>query len=301
MLRNLDWALQLPNPFNMYKYSLFLLLFLVVLPLAAAVPEVTPPAGWQVENQKTYSAENLYGYIDGGAELFLEFGFKELRVVHLARGKEQLSVDMYRMTGVLPALGIYLAKCAPETPVPGIIPRNSGDAYQLALVRGSFFIFINNFDGNAAHLPLMRDLANSLARQIPDKLSAWPCSLPEQGLVKNSIRLARGPVALQSVYTLGKGNILQLNAKVWAMVADYRVKDKRETVIKVSYPDEQKGRDAFDSLKENLDPYLKVMRKNETDIVFQDYAGEYGIVHLSGQMLSIRVHQKNRGDPTQRF
>jgi len=279
----------------MCKFSLFLLLFLVVLPLSAeAVPKVTVPAGWEVESQKTYFTENLYGYIDGGAELFLEFGFKELRVVHLTQGKEQLSVDMYRMTGVLPALGIYLAKCAPETPMAGVVPRNSGDRYQLALVRGSWFIFINNFDGNAAHLPLMRELANSLARQIPDKLLAWPCSLPEQGLVKNSIRLARGPVALQSVYTLGEGDILQLNRQNWAMVADYMVKGKTETLIRAKYDNEQFARKVFASLLKNLDPYLKVIRSNDKAFVFQDYAGEYGTVRLSGPTLTIRVHLTSR-------
>lgn len=275
----------------MYKCSFFLLLFLVVSPdSAAAVPTVTPPPGWQVESSKTYSSENLYGYIDGGAELFLEFGFKELRIVRLTRDKAQLSVEMYRMTELLSALGIYLAKCAPETPMAGVLPRNSGDRYQLALVQGCWFIFINNFDGKKEHLPLMRQLANKLAAQIPDKMMAWPCSLPEQGLVRDSIRLARGPVALQPVYTLGEGDILQLNRKVWAMVADYKVQGKTEIWIRVKYVDEKSSRNVFTSLLENLDPYLKVIRKNETDILFQDYAGEYGTILLSGRMLNIRVH-----------
>jgi len=291
MLRNLDWALQLPNPFNMCKFSFVLLLFLVVLPLSAAdVPVVVPPVGWQVESRAVYSAENLYGYIDGGAELFLEFGFKELRVVHVTRGKEQLSVDLYRMTGVLPALGIYLAKCAPETPMAGVVPRNSGDRYQLGMVQGSWFIFINNFDGNRERIKLMRQLANKLAAQIPDKLMAWPCTLSKEGLVKGSIRLARGPVALQPVYTLGEGDILQLNRQNWAMVADYMVKGKKETLIRAKYDNEQFALKVFLSLHENLDPYLKVIQSNKTAFVFQDYAGEYGVATIRGRVLDIRFH-----------
>ncbi|MCK5878626.1 MAG: hypothetical protein KAH24_02535 [Holophagae bacterium] len=275
----------------MCRYSCFLILFLVVVPgLTASVPTVIPPPGWQVESRKVYSSENLYGHINGGAELFLEFGFKELQAVRLTRGKVQLSVEMYRMTEVLSALGIYLAKCAPETPMAGVIPRNSGDRYQLAMVRGSWFIFINNFDGNRENVPLMRQLANKIAAQVYDKLLAWPCSLPEKGLVKGSVRLARGPVALQPVYTLGEGDILRLNRQIWAMLADYRVKGRTETLIRANYADEKSARTTFLSLVEKLDPYLKVIQKNETSLVFQDYAGEYGIVSLHGRMLGIRVH-----------
>ncbi len=258
--------------------------------LAAVVPTVVPPPGWKMESRETYSSENLYGYIDGGAELFLEFGFKELRIVRLTRGETQLSVEIYRMTGLLPALGIYLSKCAPETPMVGVIPRNSGDHYQLAMVRGCWFIFINNFDGNKTHLSLMVQLANKLAEQIPDKSPIWPSSFPPKGLVNGSVRLARGPVALQSVYTLGEGDVLQLNRQNWAMVADYRVCDKTETLIRVNYADERGSRSAFASLMEKLDPYLKVMRKNNTTLVFRDYAGEYGIARRYGSTLDIRVH-----------
>jgi len=275
----------------MCRYSYFLLLFLVIASgLRAAVPTIPPLPGWQVESRKTYSAENLYGYIDGGAELFLEFGFKELRVIRLTRKKAQLSVDMYRMTEPLAALGIYLAKCASETPMAGVIPRNSGDRYQLAVVRGCWFIFINNFDGNKKHIPLMRKLANSFTSQIKGQALAWPCPLPEKNLVQGSVRLARGPVALQPVYTLGEGDILLLNRKNWAVVADYRANGKTETLIRVSYTDNKSSSAAFTSLLENLDPYLKVIQKDKTSLVFQDYEGQYGIACLSGSLLSIRVH-----------
>ncbi|PJB81482.1 MAG: hypothetical protein CO090_03180 [Acidobacteria bacterium CG_4_9_14_3_um_filter_49_7] len=243
-----------------------------------------------MESRNSYSAENLYGYIDGGAELFLEFGFKELKTVHLTRGKAQLSVEMYQMTEIMSALGIYLAKCSPETPMDGVVPRNSGDRYQLAVVRGCWFIFINNFDGNRSHLQQMRQLANQLAAQIPDKLMAWPCPLDRKRLVKGSVRLARGPVALQSVYTLGEGDILQLNRQNWAMVADYRSKGKTETLVLAVYADEPFARKVFSSLLKNLDPYLKVIRSNETAFIFQDYAGEYGIASIHGRILDIRLH-----------
>ena len=275
----------------MYKNRFLILTFLVAsLNANAIVLTLAPPAGWQVESQKVYSRETLYRYIDGGAELFLEFGFKELRVVRLKQGKARLSVEMYRMAEPLSALGIYLAKCAPEIPMRGVTARNSGDRYQLAMARGGWFILINNADGDKSRVPLMRQLANKLARQLPEKKVEWPCPLPGKGLVKGSIRLARGPLALRPVCALGKGDFLRLNRRYWAIIADYLIRGKTETQIRVNYENEKNSRNTFGFLLKNLASYLKVIRKNSTCLVFRDNAGEYGITRIHGPCLDIRVH-----------
>jgi hypothetical protein len=70
--------------------------------------------------------KDMYGYIDGGAELFFEFGFSELTVQRYRCGERELSLDLYRMTGPDAALAVYLAKKGEERPVPGVEDRNTG-------------------------------------------------------------------------------------------------------------------------------------------------------------------------------
>ncbi len=265
------------------------LFFLLLIPAvhSIAIPINISFPGWQVENQKTFSPETLCEYIDGAAELLLEFGFKEMRIARLSRGKTQLSVEIYQMEEPLSALGIYLAKCAPETPLAGIIPRNSGDSWQLEIVKGSQFIVINRFDKNRESLPLMQKLANKLAAEIPDVTAKWPCTLPEKGLIKSSIRLARGPLALHPVFPFGKADILQLHRKIWAIIADYRVQKGIKTLIRINYPDEKKSRAVFFSLLENLDSQLKIIRKNDTTFIFQHNENTWVTIHWHHKILDI--------------
>ena len=64
----------------------FLLLALPVVTSAESPTEPVLPAdgfeaGWtRAEKTRTFYKNDLYGHIDGGAELFLEFGFEKLRV-----------------------------------------------------------------------------------------------------------------------------------------------------------------------------------------------------------------------------
>ncbi|MCG6963228.1 MAG: hypothetical protein LJE95_08190 [Acidobacteria bacterium] len=263
--------------------------------VSAAVPAPHPPSGWSsVAKPDVYSASNLYGYIDGGAELFLEVGFENLHVYKLTRGSQELGVDMYRMNSPESALAIYLAKCAPETPVAGLGFRNSGDRFQLGILRGRYFILINNFEGGESLVAPMKQVAINLAKQIPSSPHPIPVPMPQQGLVTGSVRLVRGPFGLQPVYTLGDGDVLGLHSKRWAVVADYRADERTWTLIRVDYGTPSAATAAMAFLSAHLDPYLKVVNRRPKHLVFRDYAGQFGEAQTNGSLLSIRVHLKDQ-------
>lgn len=271
--------------------SLAALALLLTAAASAAVPAPHAPAGWRAAAKpEVYTASNLYGYIDGGAELFLELGFKDLHVYRLTHGTRELGVEMYRMSDSEAALAIYLAKCAPETPVAGLSSRSSGDRFQLGILRGRFFIMINNFEGDESLLAPMKQVARDLAGQIHSAPHALPVPVPEHGLLSSSVRLVRGPFGLQPVYTLGDGDVLGLDGKRWAVVADYRDGKKSWTLIKVDYGDPAAASAALTYLAGHLDSQLKVIGRQPKRLVFRDYAGQFGEVSTAGSFLNIRVH-----------
>src|SRR5512146_1704116 len=91
---------------------------IVALTLTAAHAQETQilPAdgfagGWKkAEAPKRFTQADLYGYIDGGAELFLEYGFEQLTVQKYRNGADEFTVEAYRMTDPAAATGIYLMK-----------------------------------------------------------------------------------------------------------------------------------------------------------------------------------------------
>jgi hypothetical protein len=292
------------------------------------VPEDGFASGWLNSGPTLrFSESNLFDYIDGGAELFLEFGFRELLVQHYERDSSEITLELYRMESPEAALGIYLTKSDEETPVSGIAARNSGSPYQLTALRGNSFIQINNFEGAREFLPVMAALAARSLSRIPEgKPVRLFDSLPKENLVPGSEMLVRGQFGLQPIFTFGNGDVLQLRGKVFAVVGDYyevggegRTEEKKVgphdlqapavtdtissaagtyTRIVVLYPDRGSARRAYSNLVKNLDPYLQVLRNSAGgtggySFIFKDYQDKFGSVELRGRNLDIRVNLAN--------
>jgi Family of unknown function (DUF6599) len=269
---------------------------LLAVRLALSSQTVLPPdglvPGWaRSEPAKEFRRGDLFDYIDGGAEIFLEFGFDKLLVQSYKNGASELVLEVYQMENPDSALGIYLMKCGLETPIGGIPDRNSGDKTQFTILKGRSFIHINNMDGGDSLLPSMVGLAQGLLKAIPqEKTSVILDQLPQEGRVKNSERLIRGPYALESIFTFGRGDVFKLGGKIFALAADYQDKSLAiSTRLVINYPDETSASAAFQNLLDNLDPYLRVLEKGERGLVFLDYRKKFGMVERTGSRLDARI------------
>lgn len=246
--------------------------------------------GYTLSSHLRLDRQNLYGHINGGAELFLEFGFDELLVAYYENGNSELNLELYKMTEPAAALGIYLAKCGQETPVSALKARNTLNRYQLTAVKGRCFIQINNAAGDSATQEPMIDLMNHLLGQIePAKNRALLKAAPLKDRVPGSIRLVRGPYALQPIYTFGKGDILQLGGVYYGIIADYQSGHSDFTQITIPYGEEDKAAMIFKNLKANLDPYLDIIKTWPEGFVFKDYRRRYGTVQLAADTLILRI------------
>jgi hypothetical protein len=289
------------------RKALLLGVLLLFAPLQGAsqtpVLPVPPASGWEKAGAPAeFEKSQLFDYIDGGAEIFLEFGFDRLLVQEYAKGDSTIVLEVYQMASPESALGIYLQKCGAETPVEGIPARNSGDYTQLTILKGRSFIHVNNLDGGATLLPVLIGLASRFLESIPEGPAVTLLDgLPEKDRIRGSERLIRGPYALQSIYTLGEGDILDLRGEVFALAADYRDQENEpSTRLVVPYPDEQRAERAFRGLLANLDPYLKVIAKRERGFVFRDFRGRFGTVEWSGSRLELWLNLNSApADPAQ--
>ena len=249
--------------------------------------------GWQKsERLRTFIDVDLFNYINGGAELFKEFGFEKLLVQSYANGDEEIVVEVYPMENPEAALGIYLMKCGRETPMESISVRNTGNRLQFTILKNKYFIQINNFTGNEKNVPVMSEAARALLRLIPDGKSVLLLSeLPKAGLIPGSELLIRGLYALQPIYTFGDGDILQLNGKVFGVLGDYKTAEKNTyTFLKIPYADSSTAMEVYQNLINNLDPYLIIQQKWDGGFIFKDYQTKYGIVELKEAALEVKIH-----------
>ena len=263
--------------------------------LPVQLPEDGFVKGWNRLGSRMYFDRNrLFDYIDGGAELFLEFGFQSLQLQKYGREKEEISVEAYLMENPTAALGIYLLKCGPETPILALPARNSGDRYQLALVCGATYVVINNYSGAQELLPVMGELAARVLASldpVPETVSGEVLELlPKPGQIPGTRRIIRGPYSLQSIFTFGEGDMLLLKGRIFAAAADYR--ESGGTVysrIVVRYPNEGYARSAFLHLQKHLDSYIRVLSRDRDHFVFIDFQNRYGRVERQKELVDIGV------------
>lgn len=240
----------------------------------------------------TFRQNDLYGYIDGGAELFLEFGFNQLRVQKYRHGHQELVLETYRMQGPEAALGIYLCQRGRERPVAGVTARHTGDTFQIMALKGEFLVQVNNPEGAPGLLPAMTALLNLELAELPG-LKPAPLfdRLPAAGKIPESELLIRGPFSLQRLYYFGEGDILNLNGEVFAVAADYaQPGHENSSLIVIVYPDAVQARAALTRLLEQRDPGLGIIRQTETRIVFRDFRQKYVLLEIGGNRLDIQVN-----------
>jgi len=271
-----------------------------VAPLAALdMPGNNFYPGWRRSGTgATIDPAGLYNVIDGGAELFLEMGFIELQVQKYSAAGMEIALEAYRMDSAAAALGIYLLKCSRETPLPGLDGRHSGDRFQIVLLKGDTYIQVNNFSGRENLLPVMTALASQFSATIPAGAPVRELDiLPTANQLPGTALLLRGPYSLQSVYTLGAGDILGLGGKIFAAAAVYREPAGADyTMIVAPYADAAAARAAFDHLRGHLDRYIQVVGEGGDFFNFKDFQSDFGRAEARENRLVILVKMAQRPD-----
>ena len=258
---------------------------------SAAIPGAGFAAGWdRTGPPRTFTGQDLFDQIDGGAELFLEFGFVKLRLQTYARGASKLTLNAYEMEGPASALGVYLMKMGRETPFPEVAARNSSEEAQLTAVKGRYFVQVDNLEDVPASRADAAALANAFLAGVAEKKAATSLELlPAEGRLAGSERLIRGPYGLQPYFTFGEGDSFSLEGRIFAALAEYRLPDgKAFTLLMVPYPSPDAAAAALAHIKANLDSYLKVTNNRPDGLDFVDFQGKKGTVVRSGALIEAR-------------
>lgn len=155
----------------------------------------------EVKRERVFTGTGLYGFMNGGADQFLEYGVSRLVTRDVVYKGEEFTVDLYDMPSPEDAFGIYslhIFKCA-RADNEGCIDCLS--PYQLQAVVGSQYVSVVFPSGSQA----ARALADELVRYYapaqglpqPEVPEALGVSLPYSARVK----LLRGPISVSSAST----------------------------------------------------------------------------------------------------
>ncbi len=154
--------------------------------------------GIESAHSRTFTEASLYGYINGGAELYLEYGFDTLLVTELVIDGSDIKAEVYRMKDPEAAFGIFSVsrfRCNSGAKLTEHLCRS---AYQLQFCKGPFYVSIINDTGSEADQKRSADLATLMIGNIPepsfDPRGFYPDAIDEETM--RSAVLVRGPLGI---------------------------------------------------------------------------------------------------------
>jgi hypothetical protein len=161
--------------------------------LAALVPRLD--AWTETEAPRSFFPESLFEYIDGAAESYLSYDFRELLVVDLQKkgGEATLTLEIYDMGTPLNAFGIFGAERYPENegvPV-GELGYFEGEA--LNFLSGRFYVKLLGFGLGEGTAAVLGEVAAKVAGAVKTKgaLPALVLAFPKENLVARSEKYVR--------------------------------------------------------------------------------------------------------------
>ena len=160
--------------------------------LLALLPKVE---GWKAAEQpRSYFPENLFEYINGAAESYLAYDFKELIVAEYGRtgGGGTLTLEIYDMATPDNAFGIFAAERYPENAPVDIGTAGYIEGEVLNFVADRCYVKLLVFDAGDGAKDVLTRFATGIAAATPSRaLPAALAKLPEAGRVARSERYIR--------------------------------------------------------------------------------------------------------------
>jgi hypothetical protein len=188
-----------------YTITLGLLLcFLSSVP--QEIPEVYQEEmeGFMLNRNETFTGESLWGYMNGGADIYLEYGFDRMRVEEFSRGEEIIKLELFKMDDPIAAFGIYSIKTFKCLNNNLLMESDCLNKYQYQLLIGDYYIQLIDESGSGESEQTMV----TIAEKVLNKLEPADLELPLKYLTDtlniplSEIKMVSGPVGVLNKMTL---------------------------------------------------------------------------------------------------
>jgi len=200
-------------------------------------------AGWTKSGPaKTFTPANLSTYIDGGAELFISFGFKSaLSLKYMDAAENEIAVDVFDMGSSPDAFGVFAH--SRETIDNAFGQGSEYAAGLLTFWKDRFYVSILAYPETPAKKDVVLELGRTIAGAIADEGALPPiiALLPEENLIPESVKYFHHHIWLNSFYFVSSDNVLDIGNDTPVALGKYRHPGGNLFLLLVRYPDEARA------------------------------------------------------------
>jgi len=169
------------------------------------IPADSDLRGWERDGEtQIFKGEDLYLYIDGGADIYLEYGFAAVAVQdYKGSAGKSLSLEVFQMKDAAAAFGMYTFKTSAGGKAIGIGGRGQLEDYYLNFWKGIYVVTLTGFDEEEATIQGLSMIGRAVDAKILSKGQEpfLPSLLPQEGLNRQSVKYIRGLIGLNNIYS----------------------------------------------------------------------------------------------------
>lgn len=247
----------------MKKYILTILLFFISLIVniygdETKMIDLIPKQidGWKLNgDDEIYNRDTIFKYMNGAGEVYRLYAFRELLVRRFIKDNDKISpeitIEIFDMTSSSDAFGIFSHNQEGETI--NIGQDAEYDAGFLRFWKGHFFVSIWTMEESEMTKSAIIELGKTIANNIKsnDKRPVIIDYLPQENLIKKSIRYFHNHISLNYHHFVANENILSLNEQTEAVLANYKESDCKPVILLINYPNKEQASIALNNFKKN--------------------------------------------------
>jgi hypothetical protein len=203
--------------------------------------------GWNILEDHLYNRENLYEYINGGAELYLSFGFQTvLSRTYFRTDQPKIIVDLFDMRESANAFGVF---CHTRE----VVNTTFGQGSQyfpglLTFWKDHYYVSILASPETPESKQAVEDLAREIEKSIKQSgsLPELLKYLPPKNLKEESIRYFTHSAWLNSYFFIADENIFQIGQGAPAVLARY---SDQGILLLVQYQEPTQAQEAYQAFE----------------------------------------------------
>jgi hypothetical protein len=196
-------------------------------------------SGWTKSSPpKLYTPANLSTYIDGGAELYISYNFKDaLSLKYTDAAENEIAVDIFDMGSSPDAFGVFAH--SRETVENAFGQGSEYASGLLTFWKDRYYVSILAYPETPAKKDVVFKLGRAIAGAIKEEGALPPIIslLPGENLIPETVRYFHHSIWLNSFYFVSNENVLNIGNDAPAALGKYRYPGGNPFLLLVRYPD----------------------------------------------------------------
>ncbi len=244
-----------------------------------------PVNGWEVISTRTYDGSGLWGYIDGGADLYLEYGFDRVYLQELMVNEHRFKIETFCMSDRLAAFGIFSVNRFRCLFNDTLTMFHCISTYQILAALDRYYLIISDQEGTPIATQIGISMLKVISGMIPNEAFQVPEPFTGQD-AKDQLKYMRGKLGLMNGFP-SLSDLLDTYEDFTLFAMSIEGKQKKHVLARIGFADMENQADFINR--------LTVLSDNDPEmIVYKKIAGPNDIVFMIGnrkEMRSMRTYR----------